>query len=83
MIGMARVITISDDGFDMPISNTVTLEVDDNVNISEIDFDSEGHILNVNKDFSSIIIGKYKDRPVFDITLKNYLVTKMHQEYRP
>jgi putative cell wall-binding protein len=74
---------LSDDGFDMPISNTVTLEVDDNVNISELDFDSEGHILNVKKDFSSIVIGKYKSRPVFDITLKDYVVTEMHQEYRP
>ncbi|MGH4138644.1 cell wall-binding repeat-containing protein [Clostridium sp.] len=74
---------LSDDGFDMPISSTVTLEVDDNVNISEIDFDSEGNILNVNKDFNSIIIGKYKDRPIFDITLKDYAVTEMHQEYRP
>ncbi|MBU3188369.1 cell wall-binding repeat-containing protein [Clostridium bowmanii] len=74
---------LPDDGFDMAISNTVTLEVNDNVNISEIDFNSEGNILNVNKDFNSIIVGKYKSRPVFDITLKDYLITKMHQEYRP
>ncbi|MGV8983794.1 cell wall-binding repeat-containing protein [Clostridium sp.] len=74
---------MSDGGFDMAISNTVTLEVDDNVNISEIDFDSEGHTLHVNKDFSSIIIGKYKDRPIFDITLKDYVVTEMYQEFRP
>lgn len=74
---------IPDDGFDMPISKTTTLEVDANVNISEIDFNSKGNILNVNKDFNSIIIGKYKDWPIFEITLKEGVVTELHQEYRP
>lgn len=74
---------IPDDGFDMAISSTTTLEVDDNVNISEVDFDSKGNILNVNKDFNSIIIGKYKDRPIFEVTFKEGVVTELHQEYRP
>lgn len=74
---------IPDDGFDMAISNTTTLEVDDGVNISEVDFDSKGNILNVNKDFNSIIIGKYKDWPIFEVTFKEGVVTELHQEYRP
>lgn len=74
---------LPDDGFDIAISNTVTLEVDDNVKISEIDFDSNGSILNVDKDFNSIIVGKYKDWPLFDVTLKDGLVMEMYQEYRP
>lgn len=74
---------IQDDGFDMPVSSITTLEVDNNVNISEIDFDSKGCILNINKDFNSIIIGKYKDEPIFEITLKEGKVTELHQEYRP
>ncbi|MBE6089892.1 MAG: hypothetical protein E7206_18035 [Clostridium beijerinckii] len=74
---------IPDDGFDMPISDNTTLEVADNVNISEIDFNSKGQVLVVNKDFNSIITGKYKDRPIFEITLKNGVVTELHQEYRP
>lgn len=74
---------IPDDGFDMPISNTTTLEVADNVNISEIDFNSKGQVLIVNKDFNSIIIGKYKDWPIFEITIKDGVVTELHQEYRP
>ncbi|WP_026889566.1 hypothetical protein [Clostridium beijerinckii] len=67
----------------MPSSDNTTLEVADNVNISEIDFNSKGQVLVVNKDFNSIITGKYKDRPIFEITLKNGVVTELHQEYRP
>lgn len=74
---------IPDDGFDMSISNTTTLEVDDGVIISEVDFDSKGSILNVTKDFNSIIIGKYKDWPIFEVTFKEGVVTELHQEYRP
>lgn len=74
---------ILDDGFDIPISKTTTLEVDDGVNISEVDFDSKGSILNVTKDFNSIIIGKYKDWPIFEVTFKEGVVTELHQEYRP
>lgn len=74
---------IPDDGFDMAISNTTTLEVDGGVNISEVDFDSKGSILNVTKDFNSIIIGKYKDWPIFEVTFKEGVVTELHQEYRP
>lgn len=74
---------IPDDGFDMSISNTTTLEVDDGVNISEVDFDSKGSILNVTKDFNSIIIGKYKDWPIFEVIFKEGVVTELHQEYRP
>lgn len=74
---------IPDDGFDIPISNTTTLEVDDGVNISEVDFDIKGSILNVTKDFNSIIIGKYKDWPIFEVTFKEGVVTELHQEYRP
>lgn len=66
---------IPDDGFDMPISNTETLEVSDNVKITEIDFNTKGKVLNVNKDFGSIISGKYKDRPIFEISLKGGIVT--------
>lgn len=74
---------LDDDGFDMPISNVVTLEVDNNVKITELDFDSNGCILHVDKDFNSIITEKYKDWPYFDVTLKNGIVTEMYQEYRP
>lgn len=74
---------IPDDGFDMPISSTVTLEVDDNVKINKIDFDTSGNILHVDKNFNDIISGYYKDKPVFNITLKNGTVTEMYQEYRP
>lgn len=74
---------IPDDGFDMPISDTITLEVDDNASINEINFDSQGHIQDVTKDFSSIVIGKYSSRPIFDIIIKDGKVTEMHQEYRP
>lgn len=74
---------IPDDGFDMPISSTVTLEVGDSVKINEIDFDTSGNILHVDKNFNDIISGYYKDKPVFNITLKNGTVTEMCQEYRP
>lgn len=76
---------IPDDGFDMPISNTATLEVDNNVKITELHFDAKNNYQTsyVDKDFNSIIVGKYEDWPYFDLTLKNGKVIEMYQEYRP
>ncbi|MBE6067094.1 MAG: cell wall-binding repeat-containing protein [Clostridium lundense] len=75
---------IPDDGFDMPISGNVTLEVDDKVKISVIDFNSLQYpTININKSFSSIITNRYEGRKLFEVNLKDGMVTEMQQQYRP
>ncbi|ADK13645.1 cell wall-binding repeat-containing protein [Clostridium ljungdahlii] len=74
---------ILDDGFDMTISDKVKLEVDSDVSIKLIHFDSDGNISYNQPNFTDMVNGKYEDRPVFNLFIKDGKVMKMDQQFRP
>lgn len=80
---------IPDDGFDMPISGDIKLEVDENAQISKVGFD-DYKIVQVKTDFVSLNNSGYLNSvqdgyngPIFDLVIKDGVVVKMDQEYRP
>lgn len=79
---------IADDGFDMPISGDIKLEVDENAEISKVDF-VDYKIVQVKTDFvsftnSECVRGVQNGHgPIFDLVIKDGVVVKMDQEYRP
>ncbi|QXE19809.1 cell wall-binding repeat-containing protein [Clostridium sp. 001] len=74
---------ILDDGFDMTISDKVKLEVDSDVSIKLIHFDSNGNIFYNQPNFIDMVNGQYEDKPVFNLFIKDGKVMKMDQQFRP
>lgn len=70
------------DGFDMPISGDVKLEVDKNAEISSIEF-NDSQINQVKTDFITLINSQYGYSGIFNLVIKDGVVLKMAQEYRP
>lgn len=73
---------IANDGFDMPISGNVKLEVHESAEISNIDF-IDGDIVQVKTNFMDLMNSQYGDSGIFDLVIKDGIVIKMDQEYRP
>jgi hypothetical protein len=74
---------ILDDSFDMTISDKVKLEVDNNVSIKLIHFDDDGNMSYNQPNFIDMVNGKYEDKPVFNLFIKDGKVMKMDHQFRP
>lgn len=74
---------IDDDGFDMPISDNVKLEVDSNADITMLHFDQEGHMYNNKINCEDMINYDYENAPIFDVLIKDNKIIKMDQQFRP
>lgn len=71
---------IPDDGFDMPISEIVKLEVSKDAELTKLYFSDNGDILLVKTDFTGLDI---QVSDTFDLVIEDGVVVKMEQQYRP
>lgn len=73
---------IPNDGFDMPISEELKLEVDKNADITIMDF-IYPNIIYPKTDFVGMMNSLYGKRGIYDLSIKDGVVIKMTEEYRP